>query len=591
MRHLRYIVAIAVLVALPYVVPNSYFLNLAQDIAIIAIAAIGLNILLGLSGQLSIGQSGFIALGGYGSGVLATKFGWPLWATFPIGLIVAGCAGVLIGLIALRARTHYLAMVTLAFGYIVEILSQRWVNVTGGSMGLVGVPQLNFGDFRNGPIYFFWAVTGTLLVVQVMNDFLMRSRFGRSLHAIKESESFALTVGINAALWRAGVFIFSALLAGLSGIFFVHQSGYVSSDAFGVDRSISLLIAVVIGGLGRAYGAVVGAAILVALNQVTAGLYEVSYYIFGGILLLVMLFFPGGAVGALESLIQRVRSAARVKPQAAGVAGAGSASIGDLITPAVKAGDGPILELQNVTKSYAGVVAVHNVSVQVMPGTVHALIGPNGAGKSTLINVISGLYAPDNGKIIYHGQDVTAQPPHRRAERGLTRTFQNLQLIGTLTVAENVMLGLPRRRGFLRSWARWLISDADLRKERDEALRLLAFFGIERFADSLPGDLSYGHRKLCELARALAQKPSLMLLDEPIAGLNEGEVQEIVTMIQRLKALGITVLVVEHNMTFVMGVSDVVSVLDYGRKIGEGTPAEIQRNEAVITAYLGQEAA
>lgn len=582
MRHLRYIIALIVILALPYVAPNDFFIHLSTDIAIIAIAAIGLNILLGLSGQLSLGQAGFFALSAYGSGVLATKHGWPLWASLPVGLMLAGLAGVLLGLVALRARTHYLAMVTLAFGYIVEILAQRWVDLTGGSMGLIGVPQLNFGDFRNGATYFLWAVGITLLLVQMVNDYIMQSRIGRNLHAIKESESFALTVGINAALWRAGIFVFAALLAGLAGFFFVHQSGYISSDAFGLDRSISLLIAVVIGGLGHPYGGVVGALILVLLNQLTAGLYEISYFIFGGILLGVMLFFPGGATGAFESLRKRLL------PKR----GAAPAQSGEAELPRIEAANnaGPILELRNVTKSYAGLVAVNDVSIQVMPGSVHALIGPNGAGKSTLINVIAGLYAANKGSILYRGTDVTSLPAHRRAAHGLTRTFQNLQLIGTLSVAENVMLGLRRRQGMVTGWLRWLVSGEEARAERAEALRLLAFFGIERFADSLPGDLAYGHRKLCELARALAQQPTLLLLDEPIAGLNEGEMIEIMAVIRRLKSLGVTILLVEHNMTFVMGVSDRVSVLDYGRKIGEGTPAEVQRNEAVITAYLGQEA-
>jgi ABC-type branched-subunit amino acid transport system ATPase component/ABC-type branched-subunit amino acid transport system permease subunit len=584
MRHLRYLVAAVAIAVFPFVSPNPYFINLAQDAAIVAIGAIGLNILLGLSGQLSLGQAGFLALGAYGSGVLSTNYGWPLWATLPVSLSLSALAGGVIGLVALRTRTHYLAMVTLAFGYIVEILSQRWVGITGGSMGLIGVPQLNFGDFGNGATYFFWAVAAALLLVQMMNDYAMRSRFGRSLHAIKESESFALTVGIDAARWRSLVFVVSAVTAGLSGFFFAHQAGYVSSDAFGLDRSIALLIAVVIGGLGSAYGPLLGAIILVMLNQLTAGLYEISYYIFGGILLVVMLFFPAGAVGAVRRLFRR---AAPVHPAAADEP-ADAAQIAPGTAGGVPAGE-PILELQDVTKSYSGVVAVSAVSLKVMPGTVHAVIGPNGAGKSTLINVISGLYQPDSGSIRFLGRDITRLKPHRRSNLGLTRTFQNLQLIGTLTVAENVMLGLQRGKGFVPGWLRWLVSDTEERTDRAEALRLLRFFNIERLADSLPGDLPYGHRKLCELARALAQRPTMLFLDEPIAGLNEGEALDIMAKIRGLKALGVTVLLVEHNMSFVMELSDTVTVLDYGKKIGEGPPAAVKRDPAVIAAYLGTE--
>jgi ABC-type branched-subunit amino acid transport system ATPase component/ABC-type branched-subunit amino acid transport system permease subunit len=578
-----YLAAIALAAAWPFIAPNDFYVHVVQDMILLAIAATGLNILFGMSGQLSLGQAAFFALGAYGSGILATKLGWPLAITMPIGVIVAGMAGVVIGLVALRARTHYLAMATLAFGFIVEILCQRWVDLTGGSMGLIGVPQLNFGDFAMGPAYFFWIAAAALLILQTMVDYLAKSSTGRSLHAIKESESFALTVGIPVAMVRAGVFVVAAMMAGLAGAFFAHQSGYLSSDAFNLDRSISLLIAVVLGGLGKPYGAIVGAVIIVLLNQLTAGLYEVSYFIFGAILLLVMLFFPDGAVGALERLLRPRRT-----PLASN-RGRAELPSGFMVAPQATAA--PVLELESVTKRYAGVTAVSDVNMQVKAGTVHALIGPNGAGKSSLINVIAGLYRADGGRIRYHGRDITTLPAHRRADAGIARTFQNLQLIGTLTVLENVMLGLRPRHGFLSGWLRWLVNGRDLVAERAEAMTLMDYFGIGRFADSLPGDLAYGHRKLCELARALAQRPTLMLLDEPIAGLNEEEVREIVAVISRLKALGLTILVVEHNMTFVMQVSDTVTVLDYGRKISEGTPAVIKRDPAVIAAYLGQEAA
>lgn len=586
MRHLRYLVAAAAILAFPYVSPNPYYVNLAQDIAIMAIGAIGLNLLFGLSGQLSLGQAGFMALGTYASGILAAKHGWPLWATLPVSLSLAALAGGVLGLVALRTRTHYLAMVTLAFGYIVEILAQRWVDLTGGSMGLIGVPQLNLGDPVNGAAKYFLVIGGVLLLVQMLNDYAMRSRYGRSLNAIKESESFAVTVGIDAARWRSLVFVVSAVLAGLAGYFFAHQAGYVSSDAFGLDRSIALLIAVVIGGLGRAYGPLLGATILILLQQFTADLYELSYFIFGGILLVVMLFFPSGAVGALSRLR---RPASRVARDSEARADASEPL--PMSALARSASGAPILELQGVTKSYAGVVAVSDVSIRVMPGTVHAVIGPNGAGKSTLINVLSGLYSANSGSIRFEGRDIAGLAPHRRAALGLTRTFQNLQLIGTLTVVENVMLGLQRKRGLLSGWLRWLVSDAEEREDREEAMRLLRFFNIERFADTLPGELAYGHRKLCELARALAQRPKMLLLDEPIAGLNESEAREIMSKIRSLKALGVTILLVEHNMTFVMELSDTISVLDYGKKIAEGPPSEIQANEVVIKAYLGAEVA
>lgn len=586
MRQARYWVALAAIAAYPFIVPNEFFVHIAQEVAITAIAAIGLNILFGLSGQLSLGQAGFFALGAYGSGILALKAGWPLWATIPVGILVAGVAGVAVGLVALRTRTHYLAMATLAFGYMVEIVAQRWVELTGGSMGLVGLPQLDWGSFARGRVNFFWTAAIILLTVQTISDYVSESRVGRNLNAIRESETFALTVGIHASRWRAGVFVFSAVLAGISGALFAHQSGYVSSDAFGLERSLNLLIAVVIGGLGHRYGAVLGALVIVLLNQLTADLYQVSYFILGTVLLVVMVFSPKGLAGALDRLLARRRRAA----PSAGAPGAAD-STGLLPGRAVPPGapDGPVLSLHDVTKSYAGVVALDKVSIDVMPGTVHALIGPNGAGKSTLINVISGIYRPDAGRIEFLGAEISRTPAHERAKRGLARTFQNLQLVGSLSIAQNIMLALPTKQTLVRGWLRWLRTDVDLAAERAQAMRLLDYFGIGHLAEQLPGDLSYGHRKLCELARAMARAPSVLLLDEPIAGLNEAESAEIARIIAQLKARGMTVILVEHNMSFVMGVSDCVTVLDYGRKIAEGRPAEIKRDAAVIGAYLGVE--
>lgn len=586
MRHIKYLLFGILLAVFPLLGFNDFYLQLAQQVAYTAIAVLGLNIMVGLSGQLSLGHMGFYAIGGYGSAIAATTYGWPLWLSVPVGLFAAAIAGAAVGVVALRARSHYLAMATLAFGYIVEILAQRSIGLTGGTMGLYGVPQLNFGDFQRGGIYFFWLVAGSLLLVQIVNDYVMQSVWGRNLRAIKESESFGAIIGLNVNLWRFGVFVASAMLAGLSGVFFVHQNGYVSSDAFNLSQSVNFLIAVVIGGLGHPYAAIAGTLILTINAQFTAVLYNYSLLISGLILLFVMLVYPGGAAGLVSAFINRSWAKMQSRASTTAVAEADTDIFLDDQKLVGIVGE-PLLEIKHVTKRYGAVTAVRDVSMTVRRGTVHSLIGPNGAGKSSLINIISGLYTANDGAIHFQGKDLTKLPPHLRARFGIARTFQNLQLIDNLTVLENVMLGAQDKRpSFIAGFARWLVSsdfEADVRKR---ASALLKFFGLSAYANVTPGHLSYGHRKLCELARAVMQRPTLMLLDEPIAGLNSEEATEIADAVRRLRAAGLTVLVVEHNMSFVMNVSDAITVLDYGEKIADGKPQDIRSDQRVIDAYL-----
>lgn len=587
---LRYLVAAALIIAFPLLVKNAFWIHIGQTIAFTTIVVIGLNLLLGLSGQLSLGQAGFYAIGAYGSAIVAATCGYPLWVSIPAGISAALLAGVVVGFVALRTRALYLAMATLAFGFIVEILAQRWVTLTGGTMGIFGVPQLHFGDPAWGNTSFFWVVLGVLLFVQLVNDYIMGSFWGRNLQAIRESESFARTVGLNVALWRSAIFAGSAVLAGVGGLFFAHQNGYVSSDAFNLSMSLNFLIAVVIGGLGHPYGPVVGAAVMALIGEAIAGLYHFSLLLYGLILFTVMLLLPEGLVG----LFARVKGLFRKGEEPPGEI-TEDPQQDDTVIAGLSRGEGgrsreAVLEICGVTKSYAGLMAVGDVSLTVKRGTIHALIGPNGAGKSTLINVISGLYTADAGTLKLFGGDVTRMPAHRRVRLGIARTFQNLQLINSLSVLENVMLGFQENRpGFLAGFAKWLFTSRYEAEERDKALAILRFFGISRLADRMPGDLPYGHRKLCELARAVAQRPAFMLLDEPISGLNEQEVCEISRVVVRLRDAGITILVVEHNMDFVMSICDYVTVLDYGRKIAEGKPDEIRNDQKVIDAYLGVE--
>lgn len=575
----RYLLAMGGIAILPFIVPNPYYIHVGQIFAYTAIAVIGLNILLGLSGQMSLGQSGFYALGAYGSAILATTYSWPLLLSMMVGLGVTTLAGVLVGLIALRTRGLYLAMATLAFGFIVEILAQRWTSLTGGTMGLMAVPQIDFGNFKMGPTYFFWTAAGLLLLMQMASDYVFDSAIGRRLRAIKESEAFGSTIGLNVPLWRTFVFAASAILAGLSGILFVHMDGYVSSDAFNIRLTISLLIAAVIGGLGHSYGPLLGTAILLGIAEMLASLPDIGQLIYGVILLVVLLLFPEGAIGLVKRLF-----GFKTQPSLAGTKTAERSVPWSLERP-----EAASLCVEGLTKTYAGVTALQDVGLVVQPGTIHALIGPNGAGKSTFINIVAGLYEADAGRISLNGRDVVAAPAHKRARMGIVRTFQNLQLIDSVDVVSNVMLGVTPRRFVLMGFADWLMGDSHEAAERNQAYSLLTSLGLAEFAHHFPRNLSYGHRKLVELARAMAQKPSVLLLDEPVAGLNPEEARAIADVVRLLRDAGVAVLIVEHNMEFVMGISDTVTVLDFGHRIAAGPPSIVQNDPIVIRAYLGTE--
>lgn len=610
-NRLPYAIAIAIFLLLPWLPVNGFYIFLAQTFFYTAIAVTGLNLLLGLSGQMSIGQAGFYALGAYGSALTSLKLGWPVPLSITFGVLIAAIGGGLVGVFALRTRGLYLAMTTLAVGYILDIVGQRWISLTGGAMGLSGVPSLDLGFPKMSATVFFYVSGASLIIVQLLADFINQSRLGRNLRAIRESEVFAASVGVDVSLWKAAIFAFAAALAGLGGAFFAHQSGYVGSDAFSVRLSIALLIATVVGGLGTKTGPLLGTLILMAIVEVIADIHKYGLLIYGSILLTVLLAFPKGAAGLISNLALRFKggtslsgtsanassdssATATATPDNAARDAPANAAASDLAPATSKTGALPMqqggntsLSIQGISKSYSGLKAVDQVSVKVKPNTIHGLIGPNGAGKSTIINMIAGIYRADEGTIHLGDLDLSSLDIAKRANLGLARTFQNLQLIEGVSVLDNVLLGIAHKHSYGKDFVTWLSGGELEGDERKEAFAILEFFGLAQFADRLPTQLPYGHRKLIELARAIAQRPKMLLLDEPIAGMNAQEAKAIAQVIRKLREHGITILLVEHNMEFVMAVCDTISVLNFGKLIACGTPTEIQNNPEVIEAYLG----
>jgi ABC-type branched-subunit amino acid transport system ATPase component/ABC-type branched-subunit amino acid transport system permease subunit len=577
-----FVLAALALALLPIFFNDPFFILVMQSLGYLFIATLGLDILVGWTGQISLGHAGLFAIGAYTSALASTRLGLPFWLSAPLGVTIAGLFGSALAIPSLRARGPYLAMVTIAFGFMVEVTSNRW-SFTGGPMGIMSIPAPTLPDGSEmTPTQYFWLIAGVALLCQLLAANMFRARLGRTLLALQGSEIAAQSLGINVYRYKVLAFVVSSVYAGIGGVFFAHQNGFINSDTFVFSLSVSFLTSALMGGSGTLFGPLVGSVILNLIPTVFAGLQEYQLYIYGGIILVTIVFLPKGIVGSLR---QMPILQARRRPHAAIVS---DLSVLDFSRNIVN--DEPVLAVHGLAKNFGGVRALSGVDMTIRRGSVHGLIGPNGSGKSTFINVVTGVFRPSAGKITLFGkQDLSLLTPHHVAACGIIRTFQNLRLFGELSVIDNVMVGfhLQLKCGFFAQLLQTPAAVAEEVSFRRKALALLEFLSIAERANDQAKNLSYGQQRRLEIGRALAARPQLLMLDEPAAGLNPTELHGLARIIGDIKSAGVTLLVIEHHMDLIMGISDVISVFDFGQKIAEGSSVAVRQNDKVIEAYLG----
>jgi ABC-type branched-subunit amino acid transport system ATPase component/ABC-type branched-subunit amino acid transport system permease subunit len=569
------IAAVVALAALGFAIARAdgYQIFIIALVGLTAIVGIGLNVLLGLTGQISFGHVAFYAIGAYTVGILTTKAGVNFWAALPVAMVISGIAGLALAVPALRIRGPYLAMVTIAFGFVVEQGAVEWSGLTGGWNGLLGIPAPSvFG-------YEFSDRDTTLLIVALtiaslwLYARLAASPWGLGMRALRDSEVASQSIGLDPVLIRSAAFVISAVAAGLAGGVFASISSFISPESFPFFQSILFVLVVMAGGAERVLGPVVGAIIVVLVPELLASLAQYRLLFVGLLLLLVLRAAPGGFVGLAARVFE--------KPPSGRVAESQRDVAAYLAQGVQRAG----LMVSDLSVSFGGVHAVRSVGFEARPGEITSVIGPNGAGKSTLLNLICGFYRANSGVVRLGTRDLLGRSSSAIAQAGLARTYQTTQLFGEMSVIDNIIVAL--RRGHLG--ATTLFSPERNPENQAIAESLLAFVGYRGPLETLASALPHVDKRLVEIARALAIRPGVLLLDEPAAGLDVADTERVGTLLKEVARVGIIVLLVEHDMKLVMGVSDRVVVLDAGAKIADGAPKEVAADPAVLKAYLGAE--
>ncbi len=572
LRHLPYFIGAAILVALAASMHfDGYILNILLQATTFAIAVFGLSVVLGLCGQINLAQAAFFGLGAYAVGIGTTDLHLSYWLCLAGGCGIALAAGAFLGASTLRLGGHYLAMVTISFQQIVTLIMINAIWLTHGPDGVSNIGRPALFPTSQGYLGFCVAM---LAIVGYLVWHLPDTRLGRAMRAVRDNELAAGVNGIDIFRTKVSAFALCAALGGLAGGLFAGGFAYVSPDQFSFAESIIFLTMSLLGGVASPIGSAVGTGLLILIPEWLRFMKEIPglyLAIYGLFVILIIRFMPDGIWGFVSVGLDRLRSKTRTPPATATLQ----------LKPATVGGD-IVLEVTGLAKYFGGLKAVDGVDIQVKRGGVHALIGPNGSGKTTTLNVLSGLYKATSGKIVLDGTDITNMPPHLRTAAGLGRTFQNIRLFRSMTALENVEIGAERPGNTLIKQG----GDAAL---TERAMEALTFVGLGSRANELISSFSYGHQRLIEIARALAANPTLLLLDEPAAGLNSTEKLELHELLKRIAAQGLTILIIDHDMTLVSEAAQHITVLNFGRRIADGESMAVLRHPDVVSAYLGTE--
>jgi branched-chain amino acid transport system permease protein len=572
LRHLPYFICAAILVGFAARMQfNGYVLNVLMQATTFSIAVFGLSVVLGLCGQINLAQAAFFGFGAYVVGIGTADLHMSYWLCLVAGALIALAAGALLGMSTLRLGGHYLAMVTISFQEIVTLVMINDVGLTHGPDGVsnIGRPEL----FHSSQSYLAFCVA-VLAIVGYLVWHLPDTRLGRAMRAVRDNELAAGVNGIDVFRTKIYAFALCAALGGLAGGLFAGGFAYVSPDQFTFNDSIVFLTMSLLGGSASPIGSVIGTGLLILIPEwlrflkSVPGLYLAIYGLF---VILIIRFMPDGIWGFVTVAYERWRAKTKAPAPSAPLK----------LMPAMAGGDF-VLEVTGLAKYFGGLKAVDGVDISVRRGGVHALIGPNGSGKTTTLNVLSGLYKATAGKILLDGTDITNMPPHQRTAAGLGRTFQNIRLFRSMTALENVEIGAERP-------GNKMIGSSGEATLTERAMEALSFVGLGNRANELISSFSYGHQRLIEIARALAANPTLLLLDEPAAGLNSTEKLELHELLKRIAAQGLTILIIDHDMTLVSEAAQHITVLNFGRRIADGESMAVLRHPDVVSAYLGNE--